>query len=176
MGNPGFVSLIVAAREVCEMMCPKRRFAAQLALCLRVRAFMPGMPTRFTATLWHNGKQSVLVLGKKMNPGPFWYGPKTGFVSSRGKGKNRSGCADWLGIQATIERPVTSILKAPGDGIKLHTIFLSESARPTFVGCSRGARLAEKVFKKQPCGELLPAPFVEASGRNRTPAPMAVVE
>jgi single-strand selective monofunctional uracil DNA glycosylase len=106
-----------------------------------------------------NGPKRVLFLG--MNPGPFGM-TQTGIPFGE-----IAAVRDWLGIQATIERPPDEHLKRPVMGFNCTRTEISGQRLWGLFAKRFGS--AEKFFEQHLVMNYCPLAFVEESGRNRTP-------
>ena len=106
-----------------------------------------------------NGRKRVLFLG--MNPGPFGMA-QTGIPFGE-----IAAVRDWLGIQATIERPPDEHPKRPVMGFNCTRTEISGQRLWGLFAKRFGS--AEKFFEEHLVVNYCPLAFVEASGRNRTP-------
>ena len=106
-----------------------------------------------------NGRKRVLFLG--MNPGPFGMA-QTGIPFGE-----IAAVRDWLGIQATIERPPDEHPKRPVMGFNCTRSEISGQRLWGLFAKRFGS--AEKFFEEHLVVNYCPLAFVEASGRNRTP-------
>jgi single-strand selective monofunctional uracil DNA glycosylase len=106
-----------------------------------------------------NSRKRVLFLG--MNPGPF------GMVQTGVPFGEIGAVRDWLGIQATIERPTNAHPKRPVMGFNCTRSEISGQRLWGLFGKHFGS--AEKFFEKHLVVNYCPLAFVEVSGRNRTP-------
>jgi single-strand selective monofunctional uracil DNA glycosylase len=157
-------SLIVAARRLRDAVA-ELRFAAPVAYVYDPLVYA-----------WHaheiylrrygNGHKRVLFLG--MNPGPFGMA-QTGIPFGE-----IAAVRDWLGIQATIERPPDEHPKRPVMGFNCTRSEISGQRLWALFAKRFGS--AEKFFEKHLVVNYCPLAFVEASGRNRTPDKLPSVE
>src|SRR5262249_40784337 len=106
-----------------------------------------------------NGHKRVLFLG--MNPGPFGMA-QTGIPFGE-----IAAVRDWLGIEATIERPPDEHPKRPVVGFNCTRTEISGQRLWGLFAKRFGS--AEKFFEEHTVMNYCPLAFVETSGRNRTP-------
>jgi single-strand selective monofunctional uracil DNA glycosylase len=113
-----------------------------------------------------NSRKRVLFLG--MNPGPF------GMAQTGVPFGEIAAVRDWLGVQATIERPPNAHPKRPVMGFNCTR---SEISGQRLWGLfAKRFGIAEKFFQEHLVMNYCPLAFVEASGRNRTPDKLPVNE
>ena len=112
------------------------------------------------------GRKRVVFLG--MNPGPF------GMVQTGVPFGEIAAVRDWLGIDATINRPVRQHPKRLVEGFDCPR---SEVSGKRLWGLF-GARFqtADRFFAEHTVLNYCPLAFVEGTGRNRTPEKLPVVE
>jgi single-strand selective monofunctional uracil DNA glycosylase len=113
-----------------------------------------------------NGHKRVLFLG--MNPGPFGM-TQTGIPFGE-----IAAVRDWLRIQATIERPPDEHPKRPVMGFNCTRTEISGQRLWGLFAKRFGS--AEKFFEQHLVVNYCPLAFIEASGRNRTPDKLPLVE
>jgi single-strand selective monofunctional uracil DNA glycosylase len=113
-----------------------------------------------------NGHKRVLFLG--MNPGPFGMA-QTGIPFGE-----IAAVRDWLRIQATIERPPDEHPKRPVMGFNCTRTEISGQRLWGLFAKRFGS--AEKFFEQHLVVNYCPLAFIEASGRNRTPDKLPLVE
>jgi single-strand selective monofunctional uracil DNA glycosylase len=109
--------------------------------------------------LYGNSRKRALFLG--MNPGPF------GMAQTGVPFGEIAAVRDWLGIQATIERPPNEHPKRPVMGFNCKRTEISGQRLWGLFAKRFGS--AEKFFEEHLVVNYCPLSFVEASGRNRTP-------
>jgi single-strand selective monofunctional uracil DNA glycosylase len=115
---------------------------------------------------WGRGRREVLLVG--MNPGP-WGMAQTGVPFGE-----VAAVRDWLGITGAVRRPVAEHPRRPVEGFSCRRSEVSGRrlwswARTRFV---RPERFFARFFVLNYC----PLLFLEASGRNRTPAELPAGE
>ena len=116
-------------------------------------------PHRAYLERYGRGAPQVILLG--MNPGPFGMA-QTG-VPFGDVGIVR----DWLGIEATVERPAREHPKRPVAGF--HCTRGEVSGRRLWGWASESFATPQRFFDRFFVANYCPLAFLEASGRNRTP-------
>jgi single-strand selective monofunctional uracil DNA glycosylase len=150
-------SLIVAARclrDVVETL----KFAAPVAHVYNPLVYAWAAHEIYLRR-YGNGRKRVLFLG--MNPGPFGMA-QTGIPFGE-----IAAVRDWLGIQATIERPADEHPKRPVMGFNCTRTEIS--GQRLWGLFAKRFRVADRFFQEHLVMNYCPLAFVESSGRNRTP-------
>lgn len=112
--------------------------------------------------------ESIRVLFLGMNPGP-WGMAQTGVPFG-----HVPSVRDWLGINEPVQRPVKEHPKRPIEGFNCHR---SEVSGERLWGLFRARYPAPASFFEQHfVANYCPLVFMEASGKNRTPDKLPVVE
>jgi single-strand selective monofunctional uracil DNA glycosylase len=150
-------SLIAAAKDLCDVVV-QLRFAAPVAYVYNPLVYAWNTHEVYLRR-YGNGRKRVLFLG--MNPGPFGMA-QTGIPFGE-----IAAVRDWLGIQATIERPPDEHPKRPVMGF--HCTRSEISGQRLWGLFAKRFGSAENFFQEHIVMNYCPLAFVEASGRNRTP-------
>ncbi len=112
------------------------------------------------------GSREVLLLG--MNPGPF------GMAQTGVPFGEIAAVRDWLGIEATVDRPAKEHPKRPIEGFACRRSEVS--GRRLWGWAAERWRSPERFFARFYVHNYCPLAFLEDSGRNRTPDKLPVAE
>jgi single-strand selective monofunctional uracil DNA glycosylase len=156
--------LIAAAEDLCDVV-DQLRFAAPVAYVYNPLVYAWDAHEIYLRR-YGDGRKRVLFLG--MNPGPFGMA-QTGIPFGE-----IAAVRDWLGIQATIERPPDEHPKRPVMGFNCTRSEISGQRLWGLFAKRFGS--AEKFFEEHLVVNYCPLAFVEASGRNRTPDKLSLRE